>query len=195
MITRFLSAAVTLLVALVATTLSAGTAAAYEPVNIVHTERVPAGPYAVTVGFSTWPLRAMQSLDFSFVPDGGIGDKSGTLTKVAPDGQAHYPRPLSRHPRKRDVWGLDVESLDSEGNWTLRFDIDGPHGHGTGELRNLSVLEQPGPPLALSWTVSTLPLLGLVIFLAYAWHRTRGRGATFDRRTPETAIVSAETEP
>jgi len=32
---------------------SAGTANAYEPVNIVHTERVQAGPYGLTVGFST----------------------------------------------------------------------------------------------------------------------------------------------
>ncbi|MBF6171836.1 hypothetical protein IU476_10170 [Nocardia blacklockiae] len=153
--------------------LPAGTAAAYEPVDIVHTERVQAGPYGITVGFSTWPLRALQSLDFTFIPDGGIDDKSGTLTETLPNGRTYRPDPLSRHPRKRDVWGLDVRSLDQEGNWTFRFEIDGPLGHGVGELRDLPVLRQPGPPLGLSWALSSLPLLGLVAFLTYAWRRTR----------------------
>nr|WP_051499764.1 hypothetical protein [Nocardia sp. BMG51109] len=170
----------------------AGTAAAYEPVNIVHTERVQAGPYAITVGFSTWPLRAMQSLDFTFIPDGGIEGRSGTLTPIEPDGRAYRPTPLSRHPRKRDVWGLDVTSLEKEGNWTFRFEIDGPQGHGTGELRNLAVLQQPGPPLGISWAISTVPLLGLVIFLAYVWRRTRrgiGESAPPAPRLVETDAV------
>ncbi|WP_179956859.1 hypothetical protein [Amycolatopsis anabasis] len=150
-----------------------GTASAYEPVNIVHTERVQAGPYGLTVGFSTWPLRAMQSLDFTFIPDGGIDDKSGTLAKLTPDTGQGRPQPLARHPRKREVWGLDVRSLDLEGNWTFRFALDGPQGKGVGELKNLAVLEQPGPPMALSWSISTLPLIGLVVFLVVAWRRTR----------------------
>ena len=45
------------------------------------------------------------------------------------------------HPRKRDVWGLDVRSLNTQGNWTFRFSIDGPQGHGVGELSNLTVLQ------------------------------------------------------
>ena len=32
-------------------------AAAYEPVRVVHAERVQIDPCALTVGFSTWPLR------------------------------------------------------------------------------------------------------------------------------------------
>lgn len=173
MITRLRSAAAVLLLAVGLATVPAGSAGAYEPVDIVHTEHVQAGPYGITVGFSTWPLRAMQSLDFTFIPDGGIENKSGTLSVVRPDGRTFRPDPLSRHPRKRDVWGLDVQSLDREGDWTFRFEIDGPQGHGAGELRDLTVLRQPGPPLGLSWALSTLPLLGLVIFLAYVWRRTR----------------------
>ncbi len=173
MITRALSAAATLLIVVGLTTIPAGTAAAYEPVNIAHTERVQAGPYGITVGFSEWPLHALQSLDFTFLPDGGIEGKSGNLVETQPDGRTYRPEPLSRHPRKREVWGLDVRSLDQEGNWTFRFEIDGPQGHGVGELRNLAVLEQPGPPLSLSWALSALPLVGLVGFLAYVWRRTR----------------------
>ncbi|UFT00296.1 hypothetical protein [Nocardia huaxiensis] len=154
--------------------LSAGTAAAYQPVSIVHTERVQAGPYTLTVGFSEWPLRAMQSLDFTFAPDGGIEGKSGVLGQIQPGGRIRDDDPLSRHPRKREVWGLDVSSLDRQGNWTFRFTVDGPQGRGVGELRDLAVLEQPGPPIALSWALSTLPLIGLVVFLGYAWRRTRG---------------------
>ncbi|MEC3918324.1 hypothetical protein [Nocardia sp. CDC160] len=170
---RLFAAAATILAVFALSMTAAGTASAYEPVNIVHTEHVQAGPYSLTVGFSQWPLRAMQSLDFTFIPDGGIDDKSGTLTEVQPNGKTRRVEPLSRHPRKREDWGLDVRSLDVQGAWTFRFAIDGPQGHGVGELTNLTVLQQPGPPLGLSWAVSSIPLIGLIVFLAYAWRRTR----------------------
>jgi hypothetical protein len=149
-------------------------AQAYEPVNIVHTERVQAGPYAITVGFSTWPLRAMQSLDWTFAPEGGVADKSGTLTMTGPGATTEgRKRPLAKHPRKLEVWGLDIKSVDAPGQWALRFRVDGPLGPGEGALTGLTVLEQPGPPMALNWSLSTLPLVGLVAFLAVAWRRTR----------------------
>jgi hypothetical protein len=37
----------------------------------------------------------------------------------------------------------------------------------------VSVLSQPGPPLPLSWTIGSVPLLGLIVFLAIAWRRTQ----------------------
>jgi hypothetical protein len=153
---------------------TAGPANAYAPVDIVHTERVQAGPYALTVGFSTWPIRAMKSLDFTFMPDGGIAGKSGTLTVKGPAvRKGRQETKLVRHPRKRDSWGLDVRSLDAPGTYGFTFALDGPLGHGTGTLPDIQVLDQPGPPLALSWAIGTLPLLGLLIFLAIAWRRTR----------------------
>lgn len=159
-----------------AVTLSIGMAptAAADPLDyIVHTEHLQVGPYPVTVGFTVWPLRAMQSLDFTFAPDGGIADKSGIITAVAPDGRTDADR-LSRHPRNRSVWGLDVESLDSAGTWTLRFKIDGPQGEGTGDLA-VDVLKQPGPPLALSWIVGLVPLTLTLVFFAVVWLRTGRR--------------------
>lgn len=164
---------IVLLVLIVASLLTAGPASAYQPVNIVHTERVRVGPYDLTVGFSTWPLRAMQSLDFTFLPDGGIDGKSGTLRVAGPGLKSVRTRPLVRHPRKRDSWGLDVKALDAPGSYRFAFTIDGPQGHGAGALEDLRVLDQPGPPLALSWTLGTLPLVGLLAFLAVAWRRTR----------------------
>ncbi|MBF6327618.1 hypothetical protein [Nocardia transvalensis] len=153
--------------------LTAGPAAAYAPVNIVHTERVQAGPYTVTVGFSTWPIRAMRSLDFTFVPDGGIVGKSGKLTVKGPAiRRGEHTSPLVRHPRQRDSWGLDVKAYDDPGTYSFAFAIDGPEGHGEGVLDNVRVLDQPGPPLALSWTIGSLPLLGLLIFVAVVWRRT-----------------------
>ncbi|MGO1056182.1 hypothetical protein [Crossiella sp. CA198] len=151
---------------------SAAPALAYEPVNVVHAETVQAGPYKLTVGFSAWPLKALQSLDFSFAPEGGIQGRSGTLTVLGPDVTRERPRPLVRHPRKREVWGLDVQSLPTEGNWTLKFTVDGAQGAGTGQL-SVPVLEQPGPPMGLSWAISTLPLFGLVGLLVIAWRRSR----------------------
>jgi hypothetical protein len=35
------------------------------------------------------------------------------------------------------------------------------------------VLSQPGSPLALSWTIGSLPLVGLIAFLGIAWRRVR----------------------
>lgn len=149
----------------------AGPASAYEPVNIVHTEKVTAGPYSVTVGFSTWPLKAMQSLDFTFAPDDGIAGKEGRV--VMSLGNDKSREPLARHPRKREVWGLDVRSLPEPGEWTMHFDIQGPKGTGSGELRSLKVMEQPGPPMGLSWAISTIPLFGLIALIVIAWRRTR----------------------
>jgi hypothetical protein len=151
-----------------------GPAAAYQPVNIVHTEHVQVGPYDVTVGFTTWPIRAMQSLDFTFLPADGIAGKSGTLKIDGPDRRAtRREMPLVRHPRKRDSWGLDVKSLDASGTYRFTFTIDGPQGHGVGTLDDLRVLSQPGPPLPLSWTLGLLPLAGLLIFLVVVWRRLR----------------------
>jgi hypothetical protein len=149
-------------------------ASAYAPVDIVHTERVQAGPYTVTVGFSTWPIRAMRSLDFTFAPDGGIAGKSGSLIMAGPEfGNRRSISPLARHPRKRDVWGLDVRALNTPGTYTIGFVINGPQGQGEGQFTDLAVLNQPGPPLPLSWAVGTLPLGAILVFLAVVWRRTR----------------------
>ncbi|OBC06782.1 hypothetical protein A5784_09590 [Mycobacterium sp. 852013-50091_SCH5140682] len=157
--------------AVVALWFGAAPTAAANPLDyVVHSEHVQVGPYPVTVGFTVWPLRAMQSLDFTFEPDGGIAGKSGTLTEIAPDGREETDR-LGRHPRNRDVWGLDVRSLDSSGTWTLRFTIDGPQGQGTGEL-TVDVLKQPGPPLPLSWAIGLIPLTLTVVFFGVVWLRT-----------------------
>ncbi|RJO73841.1 hypothetical protein D5S18_21015 [Nocardia panacis] len=150
------------------------TASAVTPVTIVHTEHIKAGPYDVTLGFSVWPLRAMQSLDFTFSPDGGIAGKSGALMMTGPGiKRKDRNEPLVRHPRQRDDWGLDVRSLDAPGTYTIGFKIDGPAGHGEGRLENLTVLDQPGPPIALSWAVCSLPLLALIGLLAVCWRRVR----------------------
>ncbi|MFI6096402.1 hypothetical protein ACIA8G_12650 [Lentzea sp. NPDC051213] len=146
---------------------------AFEPVNVVHTEKVQAGPYNLTVGFSTWPLKAMQSLDFTFAPEDGIAGKQGTLTMLW-GAEDMGDGPLARHPRKREVWGLDIHAMEAPGTWTLRFDIDGAAGPGTGELKNLQVMEQPGPPMGLSWAISTIPLFGLIVLIVIAWRRTKG---------------------
>ena len=142
----------------------------YEPVKVVHSEQVQAGPYRLTAGFSTWPVKAMQSLDFTFVPEGGIGGKSGTLTLIAPDGGRQQDN-LVRHPRNRKVWGLDIQALPQQGRWTLRFALNGPSGSGTGDVA-ITVLEQPGPPMGISWAISSLPLLGLVTLIVTGWRRT-----------------------
>jgi hypothetical protein len=162
-------------------------AAAFEPVEIVHTEQVQAGPYRITVGFSTWPVRAMQSLDFTFDPDGGIEGRSGMFEVIGPESfegvgnESAYSQPLARHPRMREVWGMDVQSLPVPGEWSIRFTVDGPEGRGVGELAPFTVLEQPGPPFGVSWAISTIPLWALISLIVVAW-----------RRTPSTVESGAE---
>ena len=152
----------------------AAPAMASTPVKIVHTERVQAGPYGVTVGFSVWPIRAMRSLDFTFMPDGGIVGKSGKLLLNGPGIKSQdHVTPLVRHPRKLDTWGLDVKALNAPGTYSFGFALDGPLGHGEGTLHGVTVLNRPGPPLALSWTVGSLPFLGLIVVLVVAWRRIR----------------------
>lgn len=161
---------------------SAPTAQAYAPVDIVHTEKVKVGPYNLTVGFSRWPLRADQSLDFTFAPDGGIKGKTGTLSMTAPGqkaggmggpGGGGGGGQLARHPRKLSVWGLDVQSLSTAGKWSFTFTINGSQGQGTGTLNDIAVLDQPGPPYSVSWSVCVLPVVGLIVFLTVAWRRHR----------------------
>jgi hypothetical protein len=157
---------------------TAAPAMAVTPVTTVHTEHVKAGPYDVTVGFSTWPLRAMQSLDFTFSPTGGIAGKHGTLIMHGPGiQQQDEVTPLVRHPRMPTDWGLDVTSLDAAGNYTIGFDITGPKGTGHGTLAGLTVLPQPGPPLGLSWAVCSLPFVALLLLIGFAWRRVRPRPA------------------
>lgn len=78
---------------------------------------------------------------------------------------------LVRHPRNRKVWGLDIQALPQQGRWTLRFALNGPSGSGTGDVA-ITVLEQPGPPMGISWAISSLPLLGLVTLIVTGWRRT-----------------------
>lgn len=148
---------------------SAASASAIMP-STVHTERVQAGPYGVTVAFTAWPVRAMQSLEFTFAPDGGIAGKSGTVSEISPEGTADES-PLARHPRDRQLWGLDVHSVPTPGTWTYRFTIDGPQGQGTGELP-VNVLDQPGPPIGPMWVIGLIPVALGVVFMGVVWIRT-----------------------
>jgi hypothetical protein len=166
--------AIAALVSAVLSLAGAAPALAYAPVDIVHTQYVQVGPYGVTVGFSTWPIRAMRSLDFTFMPDGGIAGKSGSLLLNGPGIKAdEHVTPLVRHPRKRNSWGLDVKAFGAPGAYSIGFVINGPQGRGQGTLLAVSVLDQPGPPLPLSWMVGSLPFVGFVVFLAVAWRRTQ----------------------
>jgi hypothetical protein len=72
---------------------------------------------------------------------------------------------------------LIVAALTTDG---FAFAIDGPQGHGEGTLSGVAVLSQPGPPLAISWTVGSLPAVALIVIIAIAWRRIRpGRQPLF----------------
>lgn len=152
------------------------------PLQIVHSETVPLGDSTLTVSFTDWPVRAGRSLDFTFVPEGGIAGRTGVLRAVAPSGQpvklgipgllaGEEEMELTRHPRERTAWGLDVVALPEEGTWRLDFTVRGREGTSTATLP-VVVSARPGPPPALSWTIGMLPWVTAVAFLAYRWIRT-----------------------
>jgi hypothetical protein len=66
--------------------------------------------------------------------------------------------------------GADVEA---PGTYSFEFVINGLQGQGHGTLNGVTILNQPGPPLPLSWTIGLLPLIALVVFITVAWRRTK----------------------
>ncbi|MEO3875779.1 hypothetical protein ABGB18_43950 [Nonomuraea sp. B12E4] len=152
--------------------------------EIVHSETVRMSDQsAITVSFTEWPIHALQSLDFTFEPTGGIDGRTGLVTTVSPSGDRRGLKGivlqrrgdsivLPRHPRARQVWGLDVVSLPEEGTWRFEFAVEGPGGTATGVLP-IRAIEQPGPPLALSWTIALTPWAPVAVLVARGWRRTR----------------------
>ncbi len=171
---RYLTAPLVALAAIVGTP---SAALAADPVPIVHEEQVAAGPYDLTLGFSKWPLAEGVSFDLIIDPKGGIADKSGTLSMITPSGRATEfdGVPLSRHPRQRESWGLDVVSFQDTGaggRWTLELVVEGADG--TGEARVVLPYDPlPGPSQNLSWVIAMVPTLLIWSTLVIAWVRVK----------------------
>jgi hypothetical protein len=144
-----------------------------------HHETIQAGPYEVLVGFSEWPIRAERSLDITFEPEGGIADKSATIEITDPYGEWYEVGALGRHPRQRELWGLDLIALPAPGDWTIELTVSGPEGTGSGTLTGVPVGERPGPPPAPMWVIAALPLVFLL------WLGVRGWLQVRPGRTPE----------
>ncbi|MGH2616649.1 MAG: hypothetical protein ACRDJC_15540 [Thermomicrobiales bacterium] len=143
-----------------------------------HHETIQAGPYEVLVGFSEWPMRAERSLDITFEPEGGIAGKSATIEITDPNGDWYEVGPLGRHPRQRELWGLDLIAMPTPGDWTIELTVTGPEGTGTGTLTGIPVGERPGPPPAPMWIIAALPLVFLLWLGVRGWFQVRpGRTA------------------
>jgi hypothetical protein len=143
-----------------------------------HHETIQAGPYRVVVGFSEWPILAERSIDITFEPDGGIAGKTAEIRITDPAGELFEVGPLARHPRQRELWGLDLIALEPPGNWTIELTIDGPLGSGAGTLNGIEVGERPGPPPTPLWLLASMPLLFLIWLGARGWRAVRpGRTA------------------
>lgn len=140
-----------------------------------HHETLLAGPYTVVVGFSEWPIRAERSIDITFMPGGGIAGKTATIEITDPAGDWYEIGPLGRHPRQREVWGLDLIALPAPGDWTIKLTIDGPLGQGIGTLTGIPVTDRPGPPLWPMWLIAALPLIFLIWLGVRGWRAIRPR--------------------
>jgi hypothetical protein len=138
-----------------------------------HHETIQAGPYEVLVGFSEWPLRAERSLDITFEPSDGIEGKSATIRITDPQGEVYDVSALGRHPRQRELWGLDLIALPAAGDWTIHLTVSGPQGSGTGTLNAIPVGERPGPPPAPMWLIAALPLFFLIWLGMRGWQHVR----------------------
>lgn len=153
-------------------------ALAIEPLPVVHSEFAQVGPYRMQISFTDWPLLASKSLDFTFLPDGGIAASTGTLAIRDPGGADWDDESLYRYPRARDRWGLDTFALPDQGTWTFDFTVNGPDGKGTGTVA-LPVGPRPGPSLPLSWAVAVFPAIAMIPVFVILF--MRGRRAGVDR--------------
>jgi hypothetical protein len=153
---------------------------AQPPIEIIHTEKLQAGPYQLEIGFSRWPVQAGRSLDIVFSVEGGVEDKIGTLTLVTANPQTlnrqkktNQPFPLERHPRMREAWGLDEFAFPSDGQWTFDIAVDGPQGEGKGSLA-VMLLEPPKfLPHPVNWVIAFLPLIALLVITVMVWQRDK----------------------
>jgi hypothetical protein len=90
-----------------------------------------------------------------------------------PSGDWYEVGPLGRHPRQRDLWGLDLIALPAPGDWIIELTVTGPEGTGTGALRGIPVGERPGPPPAPMWLIAALPLVFLLWLGVRGWLQVR----------------------
>ena len=147
-------------------------AAAHAPET--HHLTVQAGPYPVEVGFSAWPLVAERSFDITFTPADGIEGKQATIDLAGPNGpERRISGTLGRHPRQRDVWGLDLISLSDPGPWTMDLAIEGPLGPGRATIGPIDVGLRPGPPPLPMYLIALIPFLAIVAAIVVAWRRVR----------------------
>jgi hypothetical protein len=163
-----------------ALSVSSGVASAHTPES--HHMTVQAGPYPMEVGFSDWPLVAERSFDVTFTPEDGIAGKTATIQVMGPSGpERRVSGTLGRHPRQRDIWGLDLISLPDEGEWTFVVGIDGPLGPGEATIGPIPVGPRPGPAPLPMWLIAALPLFAIAGGIMTAWRRVR------PGRTPEAS--------
>jgi hypothetical protein len=156
---------------LVVALMSFATASAQEVVK--HRENVKVGPYSLEVQFSEFPVRAERSLDFLFVPTGGIADKIGAVKMTSAGSKRVIESNLVRFTKNRNIWGFDLLSIPEKGTWNLEFKIKGNQGTGFGNLK-LEVLERPaGPSVALTQPLGLIPILAVFVLAARAWIRVR----------------------
>lgn len=146
-----------------------------------HHETIQAGPYAVLVGFSEWPILAERSIDITFEPEGGIAGKSASIRITDAEGELYEVGPLGRHPRQRELWGLDLIALPTQGDWTIELTVDGPLGSGTETLTGIPVGARPGPPPLPIWLVATLPLVFLLWLGVRGWRAVRPGQSSAER--------------
>ena len=108
-----------------------------------------------------------------------IEGKSATIRITDPYGDWYEVGALGRHPRQRELWGLDLIALPSTGDWSIELTVDGPEGSGTGALTGIPVGERPGPPPAPMWLIAALPLIFLL------WLGVRGWRQVCPSQSPE----------
>lgn len=135
--------------------------------TFVHTETVHIGAQTVTVNFTEFPPRAERSIDFTFVPQGGILGKTGRLKLIKPSNETYFEMDrLPRFPRDRSVWGFDSIAFPTEGTWQLEITLN---GEGSARLP-IRVIERPaGPPNLPIYALAVMPIVALFVLGVRAW--------------------------
>ncbi len=134
-----------------------------------HTETLMVGKTKVIIGFNEYPLQAERSLDLTFNPEGGISNKKGAIEFIRPNGEKWFTTTLPRYTRDRSVWGFDNQAFPTQGQWTMKININGSVAS-----IPLTVDARPvGPSSNLIITLALIPILAVFTLAIRAWKWVR----------------------
>jgi hypothetical protein len=143
------------------------------PKKVIHVIAGANGAYPLTVNLYDYPANAGFALPFSITTPPTGKPLTFDVTSIPTAGVDATPvrASISPNPTAGGVLQGTAE-IPVKGWWDLHIVIHGSQGVGIADIPILATAP-PAMPAWLGWSIGFIPLLGLIIFLAYS---TRKKG-------------------